>query len=96
MVGGIVVEVVERGVGVKDVGVESRQWLVESRGRFRVRVVYQHQPRASQHPGGRRSETTAGTSIHLSSCQSRGLCRVSSVHQGKWAIPAGLSQVEWS
>ena len=93
-VAGIAVEVVARGVEVKDVGVGSQWWLGEFRGRFRVLVVAQ--PRAPQHRDIRQSETTVGMILHLNSYRSRGCCRVFLARQGRRAIPLESSHVEQS
>ena len=86
----IAAEAVGRGVGVTDVVVGSQQPLGGFRGRFLVEA----RPRSSLHLDKYRSEMIPGMSLHLNSCRSRGRRRVSSIRQGRWAIPQELSHKE--
>lgn len=82
-------EAVEQEAGVTNAGFENQEGFEGFQGRFQAPVAVQS--RSSLCRDRNRLETTAGTSIRLSSFRSHGRYRASSVRQGRKAIPQELS-----
>lgn len=78
-VAGIVVEAVEREAGVTSVGFGNQERFEGFQGQFQAPAG--GQPRPCLYRDSHLMGTSAGTSIHPSSFQSRGRYRVSSVRQ---------------